>query len=326
MLRRISNWLSSATDWSSSIKTRLSVENLENRDVPTAGIFYDSLLQVVKVQATNGGDKVLFSIDNNGTTGQTNSHWDDKLVVKWTHGGKIETQSFSIFSNHRAGETPTSIISRVEFDGGSGNDRCTNNTNLPSWQFGNDGNDFLVGGIANDYMIGGKGSDTLHGGAGDDDLWGRQYYVGENDVDNAVDRLFGEQGFDKLSAVGTKKSYLYGGDDRDYLWGASGLGITNVLDGGRGSDYLEGGRGTHNTMGVTNIMRDHQGVDKFFCADFALNMVNCKDGNAPDIGIISEQYDRLNKSSLGIDLVKMDTKTIFPDKYQSDLFPEILYS
>ncbi len=309
-------------------KTRLSLETLELREVPTAGIAYDPHLLSVDVTATNGGDRVYFSIDENGTTGQYNSHWDDKLVVKWTHGGVTQTQSFNLFSQPRP-DLAVPLINRVSFQGGSGNDKVVNNTVIASWLFGKNGKDYLVGGNGNDYIIGGKGSDTIYGNGGDDDLWGRAYYTGESDVDQATDRLYGGKGFDKLVAEGTRKTYLDGGDENDYLWGAYGQGITNYLNGGKGSDYLEGGYGTGAGIGVMNIMTDKRGIDRFYCADHALNIVHCKDHNPIEIGAPSEQYDRINKSGPGgLDLVSMDTSvtlSLLHDRYQSNLVDQVFY-
>jgi len=62
-------------------------------------------------------------------------------------------------------------IAKLEVYTGLGNDKITNNTNLPSVLNGGMGNDVINGGSGNDVLIGGGGSDTLNGGDGDDIIY-----------------------------------------------------------------------------------------------------------------------------------------------------------
>lgn len=311
----------------SKTTARLHLENLEARDVPTAGITFDpsSVYKHVIVTADDKGDFVTFSNDNNGTTGKYNSSWDDKLVVKWTHGNKTEIQKFDLFKTLKPGQSvPDVNVGGVEFMGGKGNDTALNSTGLISWLFGRDGNDTLVGGLGNDYLTGGKGSDSLYGGQGDDTLNGRGYYVGDayDGLDNAIDHLYGQVGNDKLIGQDTKTSYLYGQDGSDWLWGADGKGVTNYLSGGAADDYVQGGAGTK-PLGVVNYFLDAQDADWFTCGDWAINYLNTKDGNIPPPGGLPQNcVDRINKSHNGVDLINCDVYTVFknPDKVGKDLF------
>jgi hypothetical protein len=52
-------------------------------------------------------------------------------------------------------------IAKIEVYTGLGNDKITNNTNVPSLLNGGMGNDIVTGGSGNDVLIGGGGSDTL---------------------------------------------------------------------------------------------------------------------------------------------------------------------
>lgn len=309
--------------------TRLALESLEARDVPTAGITFDpySVYRHVVVTGTDGGDAVTFSIDDNGTNGKYNSSWDDKLVVKWKHGNKTETQKFDICLPLKPGQAvPDANVGGVEFLGGKGNDVVVNNTYLVGWLHGRAGNDTIVGGLAADYITGGKGSDWLFGGGGDDSINGRGYYVGDatDGIDNAIDHVYGQQGNDKLTGQDTKTTYLYGGDGSDWLWGADGAGVTNFLYGGAADDYVQGGAGVSKKGYALNYFMDSAGADWFTCADLAINYLNAKDGNITPPGNNPQfNYDRINKSHNGIDFVLYDTITAFqnPDQYKTDLFP-----
>jgi len=312
--------------------TRLTFDTLEARDVPTAGISFNPQFSRVEVNATDTGNIVVFSIDKNGTTGKYNSGWDDKLVVKWIHGGKTDIQKFDLFAPLQPGQdVPTPLVKGLQFFGGNGNDTARNSTGLPCNLYGRGGNDTLVGGLAGDYLSGGKGSDWLYGGGGDDTLNGRGYYLGDIDngtIDNATDRLFGQTGNDKLIGEDTKTNILYGNEGNDYLWGASGQSIVNYLSGGQADDYVQGGNATK-FAGVINYFTDSLDSDRFTCGDLATNFLNCKDGNIPYLGGLPQySIDRINKSNGGTDIINMDVNTIFknPDKYGYDIFQKLINS
>jgi len=163
----------------------------------------------------------------------------------------------------------SSQVKKVEFQGGSGNDRFVNGVkNLPVRGYGNGGDDYLEGYDAADYfsggsgndtikgyggkdeIVGGSGSDRLHGGAGDDDIEG-----GSGD-----DQLYGNSGADSLSGNGGNDELsggdgidkLWGGDDADKLWGDSG---SDMLRGGAGNDDLMGGTGNDTLYGDADVDR-----------------------------------------------------------------------
>ncbi|MDB5351514.1 MAG: hypothetical protein JWN86_2761 [Planctomycetota bacterium] len=100
-------------------------------------------------------------------------------------------------------------VQRVVFIGNAGNDRFTDDTDIPLQAFGGPGNDRLIGGRGNDDLRGDVGRDFLSGGLGDDSLQG-----GAGD-----DRLSGDDGNDLLD------------DHRG----------RNQLDGGHGADDVAGG-------------------------------------------------------------------------------------
>ena len=60
-------------------------------------------------------------------------------------------------------------VSTIRFTGRGGNDVFRNDTAVPSDQFGEAGNDQLIGGSGPDFIRGGGNSDAAGGGAGTDD-------------------------------------------------------------------------------------------------------------------------------------------------------------
>jgi len=79
-------------------------------------------------------------------------------------------------------------VRAVEFRGGPGNDLFVNNTPLPAYAAGDEGNDVLIGGPNVDVLYGDAGNDWLMGHGGDDSLSGG----------GGVDTLLGGSGSDWL--------------------------------------------------------------------------------------------------------------------------------
>jgi hypothetical protein len=67
---------------------------------------------------------------------------------------------------------PLAQVSGIVFDGGAGDDSCSNGSALASTQYGGPGMDLLVGGNGSDKLWGGDENDTLKGGLGNDDMHG----------------------------------------------------------------------------------------------------------------------------------------------------------
>ncbi|MCU1678641.1 MAG: Hemolysin-type calcium-binding region, partial [Frankiales bacterium] len=113
---------------------------------------------------------------------------------------------------------------------GPGNDQFDIvNTALPVLVFGNAGSDTIIGGLGADLLVGATGSDTLKGGAGDDLL-----------TDGAT-FLFGDSG-----SGGNDVMQGQGDDDTlDAGFGSSALaaqtraGGRDTLDGGNGLDVID---------------------------------------------------------------------------------------
>lgn len=157
------------------------------------------------------------SITLNGTTlalrGGSN---DDVITVSRSAGGAVvvaitERPPGTGALAHVFRDVPiTSIVAY----GGTGNDILSNLTDIPCTLYGEDGNDYIIGGSGNDRLDGGPGSDVISGGPGNDTLIGGP----------GNDHLSGDAGNDSLS----------GGTGNDNLYGGSGV---DTLSGGAGSDY-----------------------------------------------------------------------------------------
>lgn len=129
-----------------------------------------------------------------------------------------------------------------EVYGGEGNDLIDATLNAyGSPQYGEAGNDTLIGGYGYDRMYGGEGSDELFGNRGFDQLFG-------DDGDDLLnggdweDTLYGGNGQDTLYG-GSAADGLDGGDGEDLLFGDDTFGSNDTLHGGAGADTLDGGGG-----------------------------------------------------------------------------------
>ena len=167
-------------------------------------------------------------------------------------------------------------VERIEFVGGSGNDRITGHLydDILSGNGGIDrlvgggGNDVLNGGADGDYLDGEAGVDSLYGGAGDDTLVSYSYPEGQDAVidggeglDSATISRFVQSGALTLSIAnpsvtamlgttavrGIERLDYTGGRDVDTITGGARADVlrgdsgADVLDGGAGDDTLEGG-------------------------------------------------------------------------------------
>jgi len=280
-------------------RARLEVENLEARDVPTAGIFQNGY--AVTVQATDKGDKVVFSYDQ----GDPNTMYDDKVMVQWTRGdtGQTQTQTFNVYTykNYGDGLKPFLNVNTVTFNGGEGADKVWNNTALFSKLFGMGGNDELHGGSGPDQIQGGRGSDHVYGNDGMDNLDANGPSQGGSDPD-AIDYVYGGKGGDDIRGGFRETNMLFGEGDIDHIWGGDDAtnyeyggasndtlrggknGAVNFLYGGAGNDWMIGGSADFGADKVFNQMIDDEGQDTFIGGDRAFNMMNATDGGSPGQG------------------------------------------
>ena len=176
---------------------------------------------------------------------------DSVTITNYGTCPTIKTISFSDISYQTAqflarypvhlgngGETATLSPYNDVVYGGNGNDRLYGMDGTDSLR-GGDGNDNIFGGNGNDYLYGDNGLDLLAGGTDNDWLSGG----------DGNDTLRGDEGNDQLYG-GAGSDTLYGGAGDDWLyavdsnWNSTAGASTdhNRLDGGQGSDHMQGSR------------------------------------------------------------------------------------
>src|SRR5262245_31504230 len=161
--------------------TRLGVEHLEGRDVPSIS------------SVSLSGTTLSVKTDGAATRAEVPQSGSDVVVVDRASG--------------RSWSFPAGRVTGVEFVGGAGNDRFVNHVvALPTLAWGFGGNDHLEGSGGADSLHGGGGKDTLLGHGGDDYLDGGS----GNDILRGMagnDHLMGRGGRDHLkggSGKGTR--------------------------------------------------------------------------------------------------------------------------
>ena len=176
---------------------------------------------------------------------------------------------------------PVSMISTIRFVGLGGDDRFTNETSIPSFAFGNAGNDTLIGGSGNDRLVGGTGTDTLTGNAGDDEIRGGAGGTKEIDGGAGDDRLFGGSELNTIRG-GTGNDTIYGSNLADTVFGGDG---DDLLFPGHGENIVHAGDGNDTVIaGVDNDMIFGDDGDDRLYAGEGDDEVDGGDGNDAVIG------------------------------------------
>ena len=249
-MRRLINKLFGRSNHSSARQVRPAVETLETRQLMSVGIDGNGGLVI---QGGGQNDWAWISpVANNGKTyyrvygnlaGVPTDKWFDPMQVR-----------------------------NVQFRGYAGNDDFANNTSVPCWMWGGDGNDKLDGGSGQDviygdagddyiadqttratanwdnWFFGGFGNDTIQGSAGNDQIHG----------DAGVDNLFGGNGIDYLWGD-DGNDRIEGGWGNDALWGGNG---DDLLAGQQGDDWLAGNAGRDTLYGASGRDRfDYDTLD-----------------------------------------------------------------
>jgi hypothetical protein len=258
MFHLFKNWCKSRKPASRKSRPQLGLETLEERAVPASvQLGADSTLRIF-------GDWT--GMNNQATVSNTE---DGRIRVTYKYLQTYDSDRFttSYFS--------TTQVQRIHFQGGTLGDTFTNNTSLPSFMWGYNGNDILTGGGGVDYIYGQAGDDTIKGNAGADWLYGNEHadsidggshndnIFGGSENDTLIggggsDSLSGEQGADTLHGdyqwdtattsynLGSADT-LRGGDGNDTLYGEGGADLLygemdhDALYGGYGNDMLFGG-------------------------------------------------------------------------------------
>jgi Ca2+-binding RTX toxin-like protein len=243
----------------------------------TAALAFASPASAATTAQFNKGQRVLTVLGDAGADAITVGR--DAAGVIDVNGGAVEI--------HGATATVRNVDRIVVF-GGGGADRLAldvSNGPLPSASlhggagddelFGGSGADRLLGGAGDDVLIGGGGSDQSLGGAGDDQLiWNpgdgsdvNEGGDGNDDVvvnGGGVDETFAATAngtrvrFDRVSPapfsvdIGTSEHLVVnanGGDDSFAASGDLASLIALAVDGGPGSDRIDGGNGNDTLSG-----------------------------------------------------------------------------
>lgn len=138
-------------------------------------------------------------------------------------------------------------VTRIEANGGAGNDRITVDSGVTAELdfLGANGNDVLISaGSGNATMRGGTGNDQLKGGTGTNQLFGdeNEDTLTGGDMTDTID---GGSGLDRVLGEGGNDS-LVGGSENDVLLGGEG---DDTIDGGSGNDELKGDEGNDSLLG-----------------------------------------------------------------------------
>lgn len=240
----------------SRVRSRMpGIEPLESRAMMIGTVCYVEFSQVGDVVNATGrsgcADSVVVTLDNGGTATTA----DD--VYKFRHSSGSSFPLTKTYPAYLADGT-TRAINKINFYGHEGDDLFENDTYIPSFAEGGDGNDTLRGGASADTLIGDRKwqcdlatgcHDVIEGGAGNDSVWG----IMGNDT------ILGEEGDDELHG-NDGADWMEGGDGDDAIKGGDGndrmLGEIfcifcptpfpygdDTMEGGNGSDSVYGGPG-----------------------------------------------------------------------------------
>ena len=210
---------------------------LEDRNL-LAGIYFDSGTGQVLIGGTSGNDTAL--VEYSG----------DSVVVNQSG---FDSETF-----------PTSQVKSVLFVGTEGDDRFENKTSIPSFAYGNEGDDTLIGGSGEDHIGGGDGNDRVIGNEASDVLVGGN---GDDRIDGGAgdDKVFGISGLNVIDA-GDGEDLVYGGTDADTINGGAGNDELYAnegdddIDGGSGNDVVGGHSGDDRLVGGTGNDRLYGGA------------------------------------------------------------------
>ncbi len=183
----------------------------------------------------------------------------------------------TVVSNQFGYEQEFGGVSRVDFEGSSGDDLLEADSDFPlpisargnagsdtilggagpDWFRGQDGDDFLDARGGDDTLEAGNGNDTAYGGLGNDELYG----FGEG-----VNQFFGGEGNDSMRA-GTGRVVTRDEEFFDYshnVWTTrkTDIYVGNMLDGGVGNDTVWGNNGRDTLKGGSGDDRLESGFER----------------------------------------------------------------
>jgi Ca2+-binding RTX toxin-like protein len=277
---------------------RLTLEALEQRDVPAAVADYFIGTNLVFIKCDQSNDELVVNNDNGYLTIRDNGQdvvIHNRVAIDqplYDAAGNLMSRSQNLYDlkghvrltmasntitvwgndgddrvevgNHFGG-SPTSspVYVRAVLNGGIGNDTLTG-TDFADEMRGGEGNDLLFGQAGDDVMDGGAASDLMYGGEGDDILSGD---VGNDTIEGGMGRdwVRGDAGNDFLMAD-TWYPTPYSGNDT-----LEGGANDDSLFGGAGNDFLYGNDGN-------DVVHGNAGYD-FICGNAGNDQLFGDDGN-----------------------------------------------
>jgi hypothetical protein len=223
---------------SRSSTIQLTVDALEARDMLSISSLWFS------------GSTLVVKTDNASTSVAVNSSGTNIVISEL---GTFRTWSYA-----------ASLIGKVEFQGGAGNDCFRNDTSKASVAFGFGGQDVLLGGSSSDELVGGGGKDRLNGRGGSDSLWGGNGDDVLISIDAGVnDYIQGDAGRDIIWADrnATYTDRIYGAEavDKCQLVSSFANGADRTLNGDRILDptprYISGTDASGNAIWSAGVHR-----------------------------------------------------------------------
>lgn len=219
---------------------------LETRNLLASVVTFDSGTGVINIEGDQFGNNIDISVFGNNVDVQTD-------------------EGFYSFNQ--------SQVTKIEFQGRTGDDSLWNETHIPVFAYGHGGDDLFIGGFGNDFFHGGNGNDSFEGRSGDDTIRGGD---GNDTIrgDSGNDTLYGGPANDTIFA-GSGDDFANGEFGNDLIYGAAGsdtiLGSSGAdqLEGGTGDDFIYGQHGNDTIKGDAGLdrVRGNPGDDILFGGD-----------------------------------------------------------
>ena len=234
--------------------TRLQLQPLEARDVPSSTIVYSAASKTVTITGSGLDDNAIVASESG--------------LVKITLQRRDLGPDMPFVTVAEKTYNPRDVL-RVNYAGLGANDQFLNTTAIRSFVDGGNGNDKLISGSGNDTIYGGYGFDTIEGGAGNDILVAFNAIpssaasVVANPVNAGSDVIRGDEGNDVIYGSGNNDS-LTGGSGNDSIGGYQGNDTirgdsgddklyghdgNDTIDGGFDNDLISGWNGRDNIRG-----------------------------------------------------------------------------
>ncbi len=250
-LAQVSNCRSQISNFKSEIANLKSVEQLEERTLPSASVLLiaGSELNISleggdDVRVRPFGGNVLVEIGSNGG-----------ILTPVTSLGTVPTTSIQTIVVS-GGDQDNSIdlaqvvalsfpnVTSIQVRGHQGDDAIIGSADLANQLFGEDGSDTITAGAGNDTLDGGNGGDSLTSGGGNDSVLGGDGsdVIAAGDGNDTIDAGNGQ---DTVSA-GNGDDSVFAGNGEDSVLGDAG---NDTLNGDGGIDTVQGGDGNDSILG-----------------------------------------------------------------------------